>query len=118
MRVFVITRIGRAIAQTEVGAQVDDPRGKRGIAFDVALGFAVRQRQEQHVTRLQAIAPDKPQCRLAAQVRVALVDERADAAFGRRLHHFDAGVGQQQTQQLAAGVTRRADNPNRQTSHA
>src|SRR5690349_6072125 len=45
---------------------------------------------------------------------MALVNEAADAAFRRGLRDFNAGMVEQQPQEFAAGIARRADDANGQ----
>ncbi len=68
-------RVLAAIAQAEVGRQVDDRGCQRLQAIDLAAGLAVRQGQEEDVNRLERSARLEFQVGAASQMRVHAVNE-------------------------------------------
>ena len=101
------------VAQAKVRGEVDDVSRHAPKLSDAALGLAVGQGEEEHVTRLQ-LGEGGEADRLAAceagaspsgaEVGVQAVDELTGVRFRRNLRDGDAGVGGEEAQQLAAAV--------------
>ena len=75
MRLAVVAAVDFEITEAEIGGEVDDAVGEGGEVGDAALGFTVRQRQEEHVARGQLAGGREPQ-RLFARSLTSPVGRR------------------------------------------
>ena len=78
---------GARIGQPEIGAQVHDTRGQLGKFLDALHRAAVRQPQEQHITRLQLTRAYELVFGPSAQVGVGEVNKGTGVALARHLPH-------------------------------
>ena len=110
MRLAVPRVVAGGVAQTEVGAQVDDAIGERRKLIDPPHRAAVRQAEEQQVALLDRLRAHELQLRSLAQVRMREVHELAVEALARDLLHLEIRVSEGEAQQFAAGVAGGTDD--------
>jgi hypothetical protein len=115
VRLAVPRVVIRGVAQPEVGAEIDDAVGERREVIDPSHRAAVRQPEEQQIAFLDRLRAHELQLRALAEIRVREMHELAVEPFARDLLHLEMRVGKGETQQLAARISRRANNRNRKT---
>ncbi len=116
LRVLVLVavplRVVGGIAQPEVGAEVDDDRRLLAQLGHLPHGDAVRQRDEDDISRLQVGERRELEVGPLAQIGVDGTDELAGVPLRRDLLDRDLGMVEQQADQLTARVAAAANNRN------
>ena len=101
----VPARVLACRAQAKISGKVDQPRSQAGVVLDLVLGLPMRQGQEEHVAGFEKVGVAELHPGLLAQVGVHLVNVLSQVLAGSSLGKFNLGMGVQQAQQLASGIT-------------
>ena len=118
MRAAVEALVGVGIAEAEVRAEVHYAPRDGAEVVDAACGLAVREAREEDIAGRELAEGHEAKPCEAAQVRVGAVRELPRETLRGHLHHLGVRVGQQEAQELAAGVagTTRDRDPNHPTT--
>src|SRR5579883_1147857 len=111
----MLIEFGRA--QAKIGGEVDHPGSKRSIALDALRRSPMRQAEKEQVAGCQVIGTTVTQQRNTAQIRVSAGNILPRVAAGRDLRDLYLRMKEQDTQQLARGITGPAYNRDSNSAH-
>ena len=104
MRLAIPGVVRGCVAQSKIGAEVDDAIGECRELIDPPHGAAVRQAQEQQIAFLDRLRAHELQLRAPPEIRVREVHELSVEPLARHLLHGDFGMRQREAQELASRI--------------
>src|SRR4051794_6642512 len=105
----VVAVVVLRVAQSEIGAEIDDEARLFGQRSDAVGGGAVGKRDEGSVDLFKAVVGREAQARVA-QGRVRLPDRPTGLRVGGGLYDLDLAMAKDQPQQPPADVSRTTDD--------